>query len=98
MPRAMVTGSPARTTSSSPVRELLGFVSAIVGRMLVLLITAYRLLLSPVLPSTCRYTPTCSAYAREAIEKHGPVRGGWLALRRIGRCHPFGGCGHDPVP
>lgn len=98
MPRAMVTGSPARTHSSSPLRELLAVASAIVARLMVLAIMAYRLVLSPILPSTCRYEPTCSTYAREAIERHGPVRGGWLAIRRIGRCHPFGGCGHDPVP
>jgi hypothetical protein len=46
----------------------------------------------------CRYTPTCSAYALEAVTRHGVARGGWLSLCRIGRCHPWGGCGHDPVP
>ena len=49
-------------------------------------------------PSPCRYIPTCSAYAHEAVETHGAVRGGFLAARRIGRCHPFGGFGFDPVP
>ena len=49
-------------------------------------------------PSPCRYLPTCSAYAVEAVERHGTARGGWLALRRIGRCHPWGGSGVDPVP
>jgi putative membrane protein insertion efficiency factor len=49
-------------------------------------------------PSPCRYLPTCSDYALEAIEVHGAARGGWLALRRVGRCHPWGGHGHDPVP
>lgn len=49
-------------------------------------------------PSPCRYLPTCSAYAVEAVERHGAARGGWLALRRIGRCHPWGGSGVDPVP
>jgi uncharacterized protein len=63
---------------------------------------AYRYVLSPLMPPACRYQPTCSAYALEAIERHGAVRGGWLALRRLLRCHPFtwlgGGSGYDPVP
>jgi uncharacterized protein len=62
------------------------------------LIRAYQLGISPYLPQSCRYTPTCSAYAQEAISKHGPWKGSWLALRRIGRCHPLGGSGYDPVP
>ncbi|MEX0286796.1 MAG: membrane protein insertion efficiency factor YidD [Paracoccaceae bacterium] len=58
----------------------------------------YRLVLSPLLGQNCRYQPTCSAYALEALEKHGAVSGGWLAIRRISRCHPWGGTGYDPVP
>lgn len=58
----------------------------------------YRWLLSPLLGINCRYQPTCSRYALEALERHGAWRGSWLALRRIGRCHPWGGAGHDPVP
>lgn len=61
------------------------------------LILVYRYGLSPVLGPHCRYTPTCSAYAEEAIRLHGPVRGGWVALRRISRCHPWGETGYDPV-
>lgn len=60
-------------------------------------VRAYQIAASPF-PSPCRYTPTCSTYALEAIERHGVLRGGWLGLRRIFRCHPFGGSGHDPVP
>jgi uncharacterized protein len=61
-------------------------------------IRAYRLLLSPVIGPRCRYLPTCSDYALEALQRHGLRRGGWLALRRILRCHPWGGSGYDPVP
>lgn len=69
-----------------------------VARGAVALIQLYRQAVSPLRPPACRYTPTCSAYAIEAIEGHGLVRGGWLALRRLGRCHPFHAGGHDPVP
>jgi uncharacterized protein len=58
----------------------------------------YRAGISPLLPASCRFTPTCSAYAQEAIERYGARRGGWLAIRRILRCHPVGGSGYDPVP
>lgn len=61
-------------------------------------ISLYRYFLSPFLPVSCRYVPTCSGYALEAIARHGAVRGGWLGFRRICRCHPWGGAGHDPVP
>ncbi|HEY5558122.1 MAG TPA: membrane protein insertion efficiency factor YidD [Steroidobacteraceae bacterium] len=69
-----------------------------VKRLLKLVIHAYRHLLSPMLGSNCRYHPTCSAYALEAIEKHGAWRGSWLSVRRICRCHPWGAAGYDPVP
>ena len=58
----------------------------------------YRILFSPWVGYNCRFHPTCSAYALEALQKHGGVKGGWLALRRIGRCHPFGSAGIDNVP
>jgi uncharacterized protein len=68
------------------------------GRGLIVAIRAYRLLLSPYFGQHCRFHPTCSAYAIEAIEVHGPWRGGWLALKRIGRCHPLNEGGVDWVP
>jgi len=58
----------------------------------------YRCCISPMLPPSCRFTPTCSQYALEALKKHGPLRGSWLTLRRLLRCHPWGGSGYDPVP
>jgi uncharacterized protein len=64
----------------------------------IFLIRGYQLLLSPVLGNNCRFHPTCSEYAIEAVRAHGVVRGLWLTVRRIGRCHPWGGAGHDPVP
>lgn len=68
------------------------------GRILVWLIRAYQAGISPLLPSTCRYTPSCSEYAVVAIRRFGAVRGGWLALKRVVRCNPLGGIGLDPVP
>lgn len=67
-------------------------------RLLQLPIYLYRYLLSPFLGGQCRYHPTCSAFALEAIERHGAAQGGWLAVKRICRCHPWGGAGIDPVP
>lgn len=64
----------------------------------ILPIRLYQLCLSPLLPPSCRFVPTCSAYAIEAITRHGLLRGGWLTLRRLARCHPWGGSGYDPVP
>ena len=58
----------------------------------------YQGAVSPFLPNACRYTPTCSQYMIEAVTRHGALRGGWLGLKRISRCHPWGGHGHDPVP
>jgi putative membrane protein insertion efficiency factor len=66
--------------------------------LLVLTVRGYQLWLSPLLPAACRYYPTCSAYAIEALERHGATRGTWLAIRRIARCHPFRPGGYDPVP
>ncbi|MCD8282871.1 MAG: membrane protein insertion efficiency factor YidD [Prevotella sp.] len=66
--------------------------------LLLLPIRFYRNCISPFTPPTCRFTPTCSQYAMEAITKYGPARGLWLAIRRLLRCHPWGGSGYDPVP
>ncbi len=66
--------------------------------VLIRMVRGYQLAVSPWLPPSCRYTPTCSSYMIEALERHGAVKGGWLGLKRIGRCHPFGSSGFDPVP
>jgi putative membrane protein insertion efficiency factor len=71
---------------------------AIAGALFVAIIKLYQFLLSPLLGAQCRYTPTCSQYGIEAIKKHGAFKGGWLTLKRIARCNPWGGHGHDPVP
>jgi len=68
------------------------------ARALILLIKFYQVAISPLKPASCRFYPTCSQYALEAIGKYGALKGGWLAVRRIGRCHPFNPGGYDPVP
>lgn len=67
-------------------------------RLLIWLVKAYSLLVSPVLGNNCRYYPSCSAYMVEAIERFGALRGGWMGIRRLSRCHPFHEGGFDPVP
>jgi putative membrane protein insertion efficiency factor len=67
-------------------------------RLLALLIRGYQRLLSPLLPPSCRFHPSCSQYALEAIHRHGALKGSWLAVRRLARCHPFNAGGFDPVP
>lgn len=68
------------------------------SRLFVILIRFYQLAISPWLAPRCRFAPTCSHYAIQAVRRHGALRGGWLALKRILRCHPWGGSGYDPVP
>ncbi|PJJ84161.1 membrane protein insertion efficiency factor YidD [Mucilaginibacter auburnensis] len=68
------------------------------GAVFIALIRFYQYFLSPLLGASCRYTPTCSQYGLEAVKKYGPFKGGWLTLKRIARCNPWGGHGHDPVP
>ncbi len=67
-------------------------------RVAVQVIRAYKRFVSPLLPPSCRFTPTCSSYALTSIERYGILKGGWLAAKRIGRCHPWSPGGHDPVP
>jgi len=66
--------------------------------LLKMIVRFYQIFLSPILPRSCRYTPTCSHYAIQALEKHGLIKGGYLAVKRILSCHPWGGSGYDPVP
>ena len=73
-------------------------VSKVLAWPLIQLVRLYRLAISPWLGANCRFDPTCSSYAIEALEVHGVLKGTWLAMRRIGRCHPWGGSGYDPVP
>lgn len=70
----------------------------IIVSILLLPIYFYRKVISPLTPPSCRFVPTCSQYAIESLQKHGPVKGMWLTLKRISRCHPWGGSGYDPVP
>jgi len=71
---------------------------SVVARLVVLLIRGYQVTLSPLLPSACRYQPTCSRYALDAVERYGALKGTWLGAKRIARCHPFHPGGYDPVP
>lgn len=70
----------------------------IAKKCLLALIGFYRYAISPLMGRNCRFHPSCSEYAQEAVQRHGALRGGWLALRRVGRCHPFHPGGYDPVP
>ena len=89
----------AHSSRMSGVRmSVKGFLRRVFSFLLLLPIYFYRICISPLTPPSCRFTPTCSAYAVEAIKKHGPIKGFYLAVRRILRCHPWGGSGYDPVP
>jgi uncharacterized protein len=69
-----------------------------IAAFLIFLIRIYKIAVSPLFPPSCRFYPTCSSYATEAIQKHGPLRGLWMGARRIARCHPWNEGGYDPVP
>ncbi len=70
----------------------------LISRVLIVPIRVWQLTISRVLPPTCRYSPSCSHYTIEALRRHGPAKGLWLGIKRIGRCHPWGSSGYDPVP
>ncbi|MCH8334389.1 MAG: membrane protein insertion efficiency factor YidD [Proteobacteria bacterium] len=78
--------------------KTLKFLQKLVAWPLLGLVWLYRNAVSPLLGANCRFQPTCSAYAAEALKRYGGFKGGWLVLKRIGRCHPWGGSGYDPVP
>lgn len=80
------------------MKELFKILAKAIGWLLILPVRFYQQFISPLTPPSCRFTPTCSQYAIEAITKHGPIKGLWLAVRRVLRCHPGGGSGYDPVP
>jgi putative membrane protein insertion efficiency factor len=74
------------------------FINRVFSALFLFLIKIYQYLISPILGQSCRFTPSCSQYGLEAIQKHGPFKGAWFTLKRIVRCHPWGSHGHDPVP
>ncbi|MDD6506398.1 MAG: membrane protein insertion efficiency factor YidD [Prevotellaceae bacterium] len=80
------------------MKTMLHALSHLLTKLLLLPIWFYQHCISPFTPPSCRFTPTCSEYARQALVKYGPVKGTWLACKRLLRCHPWGGSGYDPVP
>lgn len=79
-------------------KRLLSGCKFICALPLLAVVKFYQYCISPFTPPSCRYVPTCSQYAVEALRKHGPLKGSWLTLKRLSRCHPWGGSGYDPVP
>jgi len=84
--------------SELTIKKYLDILLKLLAVPFILLIKIYQLLISPLFPSSCRYTPTCSHYTLEAFKKYGLLKGGWLGVKRILRCHPWGNSGYDPVP
>ena len=80
------------------IRDCSPVIASLPQRVALALIRAYQLVISPLFAGSCRFVPSCSHYAAEAVTRFGAIRGGWLAVRRLSRCHPFGGEGFDPVP
>jgi putative membrane protein insertion efficiency factor len=80
------------------IKKYLDIILKLLAVPFILLIKIYQLLISPLFPSSCRYSPTCSHYTLEALKKYGILKGSWLGIKRISRCHPWGGGGYDPVP
>ena len=79
-------------------KQIYNIIINIITFPFIIVIKIYQVLISPLFPSSCRYMPTCSHYTIEALKKHGLFKGGWLGIKRISKCHPWGGSGHDPVP
>lgn len=80
------------------VKQIYKAIIKLVTFPFIIVIKIYQILISPLFPSSCRYTPTCSQYSLETLKKYGLFKGGWLGIKRISKCHPWGGSGHDPVP
>ena len=95
-PEACATANAADNSKNAP--QSCSLARRVATAPLVLLVRFYQICISPLKPSCCRFTPTCSQYALEALRKYGVFKGTWLAIKRILRCHPWGGSGHDPVP
>nr|WP_244405188.1 membrane protein insertion efficiency factor YidD [Ignavibacterium album] len=80
------------------IKETINKILKLLAFPFIILIKIYQIFISPLFPSSCRYTPTCSQYTLEALKKYGLLKGLWLGIKRISRCHPWGGSGYDPVP
>ena len=80
------------------MKKVISFIVKLTANFLILLIKIYQYTLSPLIGRNCRYTPTCSNYGIEAIRKYGAIKGGWLTIKRVASCNPWGGSGYDPVP
>lgn len=98
MTNAAAEPTPPPTPSPQPPQPHSHTGDGLLVRVVAAPVIAYRRWVSPALPARCRFYPSCSAYTLEALSRHGVVRGIWLSLRRLGRCHPFHPGGHDPVP